>query len=169
MMGVSHLTASGQFSDLSTVTDLLLQKCLGVSPAHGNVRFQKHGHGAHEVQLRKGLGFERRERSTGASQCGDRHLRRMGPRRLRRPARGSQGRGSQGMRWHPGSAEVVGSGGAFPSRGTGLDRTYLGLCLPPSYSRPGETKGTERGSHLPPVTQQGSRPPTTFPVLSRRS
>ena len=31
MMGVSHLTASGQFSDLSTVTDLLLQKRLGES------------------------------------------------------------------------------------------------------------------------------------------
>lgn len=30
-----------QFPDLSTVTDLLLQKCLGVSPAHGNVRFSE--------------------------------------------------------------------------------------------------------------------------------
>ena len=40
-------------------------------------------------------------------------------------------------------------GEPFPSRGTRLDGTFLGLCLSSSYSRPGETKGTERGGHLP--------------------
>ena len=30
-----------QFPDLSTVTELLLQKCLGVTPAHGSVRFSE--------------------------------------------------------------------------------------------------------------------------------
>lgn len=70
--------------------------------------------------------------------------------------RGGEGCSAQGLQ------SLWAAGEPFPSRGTGLDGTLLGLCLPPSYFRPGETTGTERGSHLP---QQPSRAVAHPPFL----